>query len=89
MPVPIMLVVVAFVLGICLHFALYQPTAMLPHMWRNLLRYISGVSLTMAIMAAALVLLPGTDKWEAFGFTCLLFGVTGAGVAIGYILGED
>lgn len=85
----LLLLVGAFVLGVCLHIILYQPTALLPPVWRNLARYVSGVAAVMAVMAVALLLAPALTVWEAFGVQAGLFGMCGLGVAAGYLVAGD
>ena len=84
-----LLLIAAFVLGVCLHVVLYGPTAMLPPIWRHLARYVSGVAAVMAIMAFALLLAPGLTVWEAYGVQAGLFVLCGLGVAAGYLIAGD
>lgn len=84
-----LLLLAAFVLGVCLHIVLYGPTAMLPPVWRNLARYVAGVAAVMAVMAVALLLAPALTVWEAFGVQAGLFGMCGLGVAAGYLVAGD
>lgn len=84
-----LLLLSAFVLGVCLHIILYAPTAMLPPVWRNLARYVSGVAAVMAVMAIALLLAPDMTTWQAFGIQAGLFGMAGLGVAAGYLIAGD
>lgn len=84
-----LLLIAAFVLGVCLHVVLYHPTAMLPPAWRNLARYVSGVAAVMAVMAIALLLAPDMTTWQAFGIQAGLFAICGLGVATGYLIAGD
>lgn len=78
-----------FVLGICLHLVLYEPTAMLPAIWRNLARYVLGVAAVLSVEAFALLLLPRLTAWQAFLIQIMLFALCGLGVAVGYLINDD
>ena len=83
------LLTVCFILGIILHIALYTPTAMLPAIWRNLLRYVAGVGAVLSVLAVMIILMPGVSTWQMFGVMIAFFIMTGLGVAAGYILAGD
>ena len=83
------LLICCFVLGIILHVVLYEPTAMLPAIWRNLLRYVAGVGAVLAVQSIMIVLMPEMTLWQMFGVSIAFFVMTGLGVAAGYILAGD
>ena len=83
------LFVAALALGGAMHVALYQPTAALPPMWRNLARYSMGVFAVMVLLAVALLLAPSLGSWTLYGLMAALFAMTGLGVALGYLAMDD